>query len=789
MPQEKFPGIIPDIVHEKIRQARRKQQPIYLYGAIGFGKTTLIKEYLSYRNYVYIAGNDFDEISSAEQQSLRSSSVVVIDDLHQIRREDLQAEILKLCEREDLWLILLSRAPVPNWLQACSVRKSMMVIPEEDLKLSTENVQKLCSYYDLSLSEELCERIRQQSEGNGFAVQSMALKLREGKSFDPEVIEETTRSFSAYLETHMIQNLEEEILEFLLQVSVVDEFNLELAEYITGNETVAAVIEKTQESGNFLFEADGIYRIRPQLLTALRSYIRKSYGTHYRNKACYNAGLYYETHGDLLHALQMYEQSNHPNRIRNILIRNSRRNPATGFYYEIRQYYKNLKEEEVADQPVLLSALSMLYSILLCPEESEYWYQKLKDFSRNAGGGAKKEAIARLAYLDIGLPHRGTAGLVEIVKHLAGSVLSRELVLPEFSVTSNLPSVMNGGKDFCNWSLKDKELAATIGLPLSMLLGKYGKGLVNEALGESFFEKGIDDFSVFTHLNKAHLEAETAGKVELLFAIVGIKTRMSLIHGDSRLAREHLDSFSKKITPREKTGMYLNLLAMYCRIDLYENRDDAIRQWMQTAPDENEEFFVLERYRYLTKIRCYIRSGEYTKAHSLLERLLYYAEQYHRPYLVMEGKLFLSIILRKIKAAWKELFIEMLETAYSYHFVRILSQEGIAVLPLLKEIKKEFLSDHEDCRKWFSQVLEETEKTARYYPAYLDPDSVTINDFGKNALEILSLQAEGLTVKQIAQRLGITEATVKYHTTETYKKLQVKSKTEAVQKARLLHIL
>ncbi len=68
-------------------------------------------------------------------------------------------------------------------------------------------------------------------------------------------------------------------------------------------------------------------------------------------------------------------------------------------------------------------------------------------------------------------------------------IFDRGMSLPEFSVTANSPSVMNGGKDFCHWSREDKKLAA-IGKLVERVLGRYGKGLVKAALGGCLYEKG-----------------------------------------------------------------------------------------------------------------------------------------------------------------------------------------------------------------------------------------------------------------------------------------------------------
>ena len=70
----------------------------------------------------------------------------------------------------------------------------------------------------------------------------------------------------------------------------------------------------------------------------------------------------------------------------------------------------------------------------------------------------------------------------------------------------------------------------------------------------------------------------------------------------------------------------------------------------------------------------------------------------------------------------------------------------------------------------------------RLYPAYLKTGTEEVV-LSENALAILKLQAEGLSVAQIAKRLHIQEGTVKYHSSQTYQKLGVKGKSGAVAEA------
>ena len=127
-----------------------------------------------------------------------------------------------------------------------------------------------------------------------------------------------------------------------------------------------------------------------------------------------------------------------------------------------------------------MSAMSLLYSMLMDFDRSEFWYQKLKEYRDSARGSEQREATCRLVYLDISLPNRG--------------------------------------KDFCEWSKHDREIAVSAGKIVCTFLGKYGKGLVNVALAEGFFEKGGGPYEVISLVSNAKLEAETGGKLELYFA-------------------------------------------------------------------------------------------------------------------------------------------------------------------------------------------------------------------------------------------------------------------------------
>ena len=795
--------IAPEAALKKLRVAKGLGQAVYIYGATGYGKTELVRQYLSRRRYHYIScaedaaglmetaetAQEAASHSSGKEKEAQPRTVMVVDDMHLLKNAEGRKAVLSLAGRQDVWFILICRSPIPAWLMPLYIKGGFLVITEDDLRLGEKEIAAYMDSQGLTATEEEVAFVAVRSQGNAYTVRHTALKMLEGMRPGPEMAEEIVEAFAAYLESHVMVQWDSDLLEFLMQISVTDEFTLPLAEMVTGNRHAPELLERAVETGNFLSCRDGTYRLRPQLIRALRRRAAKEYSPQERADHAYNAGLYYEMQGQIVPALAMFEQCGKKERIRELLIRNARLNPGNGHYFELRRYYLQMEERELEESPVLMAGMSMLYSLMMQEKESEYWYRKLEKFASTAKGGQKREAVSRLAYLDIALPHRGSADMIDIMKRMPALIFDRGMSLPEFSVTSNYPSTMNGGKDFCHWSREDRKLAATIGKLVERVLGRYGKGLVKAALGESFYEKGEDAYEVLTLLARAKMEAEGGGMIEIAFAAVGLQVRLDALQGEIQTAAEVLASFEKGVREQGAVQLLPNIGALKCRLALYQGDKEAVSAWMAQAPDEDREFCIMERYRYLTKVRCYLSLGEYLKAQALLEKLRYYTEKCRRTYVRMEVCLLSAIAKYRTGGAWKEEFLSALKEACGYRFIRLISEEGAAVQELFVAAGKSFLEKEIPDKEWLSRLMGETGKVAVRYPVYLKGQLAKAPDFCEAALSVLRLQAEGKSVGKIAQELSMKEATVKYHAKENYRKLGVSGKADAVLAARNLGIL
>lgn len=277
------PGMIPPAAAalQKLRTARSAPCAAYVYGATGYGKTALVRHYLAKRRYAYISCADDWELEAIPKPKPhpKNRGVVVVDDLHLLRREEQRQAVLNLFRREDLWLVLISRSQIPPWLLPTYIQRGFLVIDENSLRLDEDEIAAYLESQHIPYEPDTPRYLREKSQGNAYIIRHAALRLREGALPGPELEEEISAAFANYLEAGVILQWDSDLLEFLMELSVVDEFTLELAETISGSRHALALLERAAEAGNFLTVKDGLYRLRPVLIRALRSRAEKVFGT------------------------------------------------------------------------------------------------------------------------------------------------------------------------------------------------------------------------------------------------------------------------------------------------------------------------------------------------------------------------------------------------------------------------------------------------------------------------------------------------------------------------------
>ena len=773
----------------KLRDAAVRNNSIYLYGATGYGKTSIAASVFDPACALWIDCDDAADNIQRQLTACSPSRYTVLDDLHCVEDTALQRKIVQLIGRCGCPMVLIGRAPLPAWLSGLELQSGLTVIPEDDLWVTDGELTELCASLGLRLPPQRIRELLDINEGNIMALGLFLRRIQQGTADGKPLEADMRKDFKAYLDEEVVSHWSRDIQDFLTQVCVVDSFTLPMAEYITGNDGCALLLSRAEKVGNILSCTNGVWRMRQVLLETMRERALRTLGRKGYNRLLSRAGEFLEQDGHTVRALAIYRQCSQEDRIHNILVQEARKHPGVGNYWALRQYYQALPPAEIEKEPTLMAAESVLYSVLMNTEKSEYWYSRLKQYAGSAKGTARNEAVGEIAYLDVVLPHRGSGNMVRILKSIPGLMRSSGDVLRPVSLTNNQPSLMNGGKDFCEWSKTDIFLANTLGPIVEKILGKTGVGLVQTALGESAYEKGEDRFRVLAYLTQGQNQSENNGIAEMTWVAIALQAKLALCAGDMEYAQKLAEGMLQGLDPEHQPQLYEAVTAFSCWLRLYRNETGTIRRWLETAPDETVEFCTLNRYFYMVKIYCYAALGKHTEALGLVSRMMAYAAYAQRTYIRLECGLLQAIVLRRMGDTWKEGFLQTLSAISQYHFVPIVSEKGAAVLPLLTEAKTAFCQRCPGAAGWFSQVLDKTTHMARLYPNYLKGTGIDISAFSDTALEVLRLQAAGYTTKEIAQQLHITQRTVKYHAGENYRKLDARNLVDAVQIAQSLHIL
>mgnify|MGYP000864456234 FL=1 len=86
-------------------------------------------------------------------------------------------------------------------------------------------------------------------------------------------------------------------------------------------------------------------------------------------------------------------------------------------------------------------------------------------------------------------------------------------------------------------------------------------------------------------------------------------------------------------------------------------------------------------------------------------------------------------------------------------------------------------------------VVEKEMFVSKHEPFEPDASQISQLELGKREMEILNLMAQGLSNQEIGEKLFISLSTVKTHIQNLYQKLDVKRRTQAVEKSKRLNLI
>ncbi len=773
-------------VAKQFKKAMDSGQAVLFSAPCGMGKSASAHALLEGRRVLEISAGE-PEFRIPEPDG--SWDVLLVDSLQKIDEPAVQHALCGLIkEHNALRFVLMSRGSAPSWIVHLQYTDAMIIIDTDDLMLGREETRKFFEARGISAGPKELDNIYRETQGYPLVLSILARHMLSGEVFGNTVITEIQRELFMYYQEAIYYRLEPDIRRFLLDLAPFEMLNTELAKTVSGNSRAGEMLGKIhKKTSMFLYDNIDEFRMWPVFRQFLMWEREQEY-TDEQTQALYGrAALYYETNEDYDKALECYTKEGNRSGVSALLVKNARKHPGAGNYEAMEKYYMMLDDSEIVSSPLLMQAMSMLCALRGDYETSEKWYDTLKTF---AGGkshtdASYKEARSRTAWLDISLPQRSINSVSVAITKAFNLIKSREIMLPAFSVTSTLPSIMNGGKDFSEWSRKDDLLYAVMKKPVETVLGRDGIGLADCAIAESKFEKGERvSGRIFSLVSKMG-DIQTKGTPDIEFALVGLLVRTMIDEGRACDAMQTAVSIRKRFEEAGNSRFFPNIDALICRINLMTGNTEEVDMWYQRqAPKDPVNFRVMQRYRYLTEAMVEISSGENQAAIVTLAPIVPYCKACSRHIDGIHVNVLTAIAKYRSGASdWQNNMSMALDAASRFGFVRTIGEYGVAVLNLLGSC------EWEGNPKFLKKVTEAARQQAVYYPDFMKVAAETVEPLTAAELQVLRLICADKSNSEIGEILDIKVSTVKSHVSHILQKLSVKRRNEAKTMAEKLKLL
>lgn len=374
----------------------------------------------------------------------------------------------------------------------------------------------------------------------------------------------------------------------------------------------------------------------------------------------------------------------------------------------------------------------------------------------------------------------------EVIKILQ-NIKEKGVRLTHVILTAGRPYLLNGFNDFSRLAVflpKHRELF------IEYLSCIYEKELCpyiyNLCLAEYYYQQNrlIDaQLLASTTIKKFDIESER----RIMFSALYLRSKILLATGNTVSSKSFITDIRNLVKKSGNEEFSYNIDAAEILFALYEGKTEEITKWLKKdAPDEYADFNMLDLYRYMIKMRCYIATKNYTSVIALAERLRPLLEQGKRKMDLCELDVLLamSLYLSEKKQSAFTALKNALKLARLHRYYRIIADEGAVMMNLLLEYKKE--NEETD---FLIKLIEMTRETAIRLPLYLMEQKDSSTHFTKMETDVLRLLEQGKTKEEIAEMFFISVNTVRFHIKNIYSKLEVDRPHQAVWQAKVRGII
>ena len=729
---------------------------------------------------------------------------LILDDLHDVASG--LGGLVTFVERlpETAHVVFGTRVDPVLPIQRWRARGQLAEIRDAALRLEEEQVSSLMHQYGVDLSHDDVHTLATRTEGWMAGVQLAALSLLHDPE-DPSSfigrLAGTERVVADFLIEEVLDQQSAEMVEFLEATSVVDEFDVELANSLLGDEQGAYLLRRAINSGLFV-TASGRdppqYRYHQLFRELLHAQLVAEDPA--RAKALHSrAGVWYEKTESYAAAVDQFVQARNLERAFGILHDHLTHEWFPGRIANVDTWLGRLSDEDIRVHRARMVDYALALGLAGRIEEQGWWLAR----ASSAAGERDSDFEIRLAGVDA--QWHGMRGEPDPILAFERDVFSRltpgtDFVLDQFPVLSSRAHLYKGDPASCIATC-DVALRYADPVTAAVLLGIRSGALFDlgqlrlariaaSAAIEAAHARGVEHhvglFDAVLTLGALSLEAGELNEAERLieeavrrserirppFELLGLIERARLFRARGELV-EGLGILERARTvlptgSRSPLTQRADVLEARLRIDLGEPARAA----------ELARTFPRSPTRCLLEARSLLAQGQADRADATMNELEANALGVPR-----------AIELTALRADAR-LQLGLRHSEDLHHLVELGRSQGfvLSVLDGSPDLRDDLVAllRHSPRDDYADTLVTVADRMAAHGAA--SPPS---GDSALSARElgVLRCLQTGLSTREIAGELFISMNTLKSHTKSIYRKLDASSRSDAVARARAAGLL
>ncbi len=785
---------------EKLEKDIMKYDILYICAPFGWGIDVLLRtvyEHLNAKDVYWL--EETRELSLEEQiQRIpkKKKCIYMISRLESIiehGKQELIWELLSKKKPGDVF-VFASSAMLPERLLPYTVLNKYVSYGIEAIKPGIEDVEVFMKNRGISLSKEELLRIEKDSNNMPLYIKLLAnLLVNSNRGYQRAVREQCFEDLFTYIDVTFFRSFDEEDQNAMLKLSCLDEFDGKLISYMLdiSRKEAESLIERLLMKSSVLEKNGRGWKFQPLLQQFLERAIHK-YLDYEERLNDYEKAMNYLIGKEKWFPALRFAYILHDDEEMAVCLEHLLSNHIDySDFVKLETYLCELPVDILMKHPDLIISCAILKAIVGDIKSSRRYEKMYLHLMEQSEEDVCKHMQIKLLYMYLSRPGRMKQEVFDIGGDFLTELENEEIFTESRSIFPNYISILHGAKDYCRYFRKDFDTRGTF-----ERLYKIADKLNDPALSimlryveaEAYYERNELD-QALDGLVKTTKDAKIAGNQRMqqlcTMAMVDLLASRNQMSSMETFQLERLEAGGKE------TSLFTsNCQAHMVYYSLLKNNSETVYRWLENySPDESERFYITQYYQYFIKAKVYVWMGQYVRARMILQMLMDFAEQYKMEYLEGQIRILESVIYyREESPLWKECLLPALEWGRDLKFIRIFADEGAAVFELLSRIAQEEKDWEKD--EYLKKVLNAAKAQMLQYPKYLKQETKgEIAEFSNSEKSVMSLLVLGEKNSEIAERLCVSENTVKYHLKNIYQKLQVKSRSQAIHKIREYNII